>query len=116
MRTLVSALAIIALGASCYPVRAEAPCPELTRLRSEAADAAKLRSSAPTRDRCEAYIRFSMAWAEIAEYARDHRESCDISQGSLDAMEKRHREAVHERKELCAGRPGRRFPAEIIKR
>src|SRR5262249_5951330 len=116
MRTLVSVLAMISLGASCYGVRAEAPCPELTRLRSDAADAARLRSSAPMPDRCEAYIRFSLAWAEIAQYARDHRESCDVSQSSLDAMEKRHREAVQERKEICAGRPGRRFPAEIIKR
>jgi hypothetical protein len=72
------------------------------------------RPNAPTSDRCEAYIRFSMAWAEVAEYACDHRESCDISQSSLDAMEKRHREAVQERKEICAGRPGRPFPAEVL--
>jgi hypothetical protein len=45
--------------------------------------------------------------------ARDHRESREISQASLADMEKRHREAVPERKEVCAGRPARVFPPEI---
>jgi hypothetical protein len=87
--------------------------PELARLRGEAVEAAKRRSAVPTADRCEAYIRFSMAWAEIATYALDHRESCGISQGSLDDLQKRYREAVQERSEICAGRQGHHFPPEI---
>jgi hypothetical protein len=113
MRTLVSLFVTIALGASCWQVRAETPCPELTRLRSKAVEAAKRTFGASMSERCEATVRLSMAWEDVTEYARDHRESCEISQASLADMEKRHREAVQERKEVCAGRPARVFPPEI---
>ena len=112
MRRLVSALAMIAVCASCAQARGEAPCPELTRLRSKAVEAAKGAFGAPS-ERCEALVRLSMAWEDVADYARDHREACEISQTSLADMEKRHRDAVLERKEVCAGRPARVFPPEL---
>jgi len=115
MRTLMPALAIIALIGSCSQANAQAQCPELTRLRSAAVEASK-----PTRvlisNRCEAYIRSSMAWGEMVQYANDHRESCDISLHSLSEFEKYRREAVTARDNACAGRPVRPFPPEIIQR
>jgi hypothetical protein len=63
---------------------------------------------------CEAFIRFSMAWGEMVQYANDHREACDISVHSLSDFEKYYREAVPARDNACAGRPIRPFPPEII--
>ena len=116
MRTLLPALAMIALTGACNQAGAQAQCPELTRLRSEAAEASKPIARALISNRCEAYIRSSMAWAAIVQYANDHRESCDISTRSLDEFEKYHREAVSARDNVCAGRPVRPFPPEIIHR
>ena len=116
MRTLASALGMIALAGFCSQANASAQCPELTRLRSEAAQASKPTARALTSGRCEAYIRSSIAWAVMVQYANDHRESCDISVRSLSEYEKYHREAVSARDNVCAGRPVRPFPAEIIQR
>jgi len=116
MRTLMPALAMIALVGFCSQANAQAQCPELTRLRSEAAEASKPTRRALTSDRCEAYIRSSMAWGVMVQYANDHRELCDISIRSLSEFEKYHREAVSARDNVCAGRPVRPFPPEIIQR
>ena len=117
MRTHVPALAMIALVGFCGQANAQARCPELTRLRSETAEASTpIRGLVPTSDRCVAYIRLSMAWGAIAQYANDHRELCDISIASLSEFEKYHREAVRVRDNACAGRPLRAFPADIIQR
>jgi hypothetical protein len=109
------ALAMAALVGFCSQVNAQAPCQELTRLRSEAADAIKQTTGDPA-GRCEAYNRFSDAWGAIAEYANDHRESCNISAISLVELEKRHREAETARDNVCAGRPLRPYPPDIIRR
>jgi hypothetical protein len=126
MRTLMPALAAIALAGFCSQANAQAQCPELTRLRSEAARASKqwtaldtkrdLIMPVPRSQHCETYVRISMAWAAIAQYANDHREACDISEVSLNEFEQRHREAVTARDNFCSGRPVRPFPAEIIQR
>jgi hypothetical protein len=116
MRTLMPALAMIALVGCCSQANAQAQCPELTRLRGEAAEASKPTSRALTSDRCEAYIRSSMAWGIMVQYANDHRELCGISIRSLSEFEKYHREAVNARDNVCAGRPARPFPPEIILR
>jgi len=89
----------------CSQANAQERCPELTRLRSEAAEAIKPRTSVAPSDRCGAYNRFSMAWGAIAQYANDHRELCDISIVSLSEFEKRHREAEKARDNVCAGPP-----------
>jgi hypothetical protein len=117
MRRLMPALAMIALVLGfCSQANAQAQCPELTRLRSEAADASKSTRRALTSDRCEAYIRFSMAWGVMVQYASGHRELCDISIRSLSEFEKYRREAVSARDNVCADRPIRPFPSEIIQR
>jgi hypothetical protein len=116
MRTHMPALAIIALVGFCSQANAQARCPELTRLRSEAAEALRQATGVPTSERCEAYNRLSMAWNAIAQYADSHREWCDISILSLNEFEKYHRDAVTARDNVCAGRPLRPFPPDIIQR
>jgi hypothetical protein len=116
MRTPMPTLAMLALVGFCSQANAQTQCPELARLRSEAADASKPTKRALTSDRCEAYIRSSMAWGVMVQYANDHRELCDISIRSLSEFEKYHREAVSARDNVCTGRPARPFPPEIIHR
>ena len=116
MRTLMPALAMMTLIGICSQANAQAQCPELTRLRSEAAEASKPTRRALISDRCEVYIRSSMAWGVMVQYANDHRDLCDISIRSLSEFEKYHREAVSARDNVCAGRPIRPFPPEIIQR
>src|SRR3981081_361728 len=115
MRTRMPALAIALVG-FCSQASAQAQCPELTRLRREAAGASKPTRRALTSDLCEAYSRSSMAWGGMVTYANDHGELCDISIRSLSEFEKYHREAVRARDNVCAGRPIRPFPPEIIRR
>jgi hypothetical protein len=89
----------------------------LTRLRGEAVQASKKWTAlVPPSQHCETYIRISMAWAAIAQYANDHREACGISEVSLNEFEQRHREAVTARDNFCSGRPVRPYPADIIQR
>lgn len=116
VRTHFPTLAMMALVGFCGPANAQARCPELMRLRSEAAAAVDRTRGAPTSDRCAAYVRFSMAWGAIARYANDHRELCDISIPLLSDFEKRYREAVSARENVCAGRPIRPFPPDINQR
>jgi hypothetical protein len=106
---------MILLVGFCSQANAQAECPELTRLRSEVAEASKRVTGHPTSNRCEAYIRLSMAWDAITQYANDHRESCDISIAALSEFEKNHREAVSACDNVCTGRPPRPFPADIIR-
>src|SRR5258708_16852764 len=115
MRMHIPALAAIALAGFCSQANAQAQCPELTRLRGEVAEVSKQRTGlVPPSQRCQAYIRISMAWEAMAQYASDHRESCDISNVSLNEFEQRHREAVTARDNVCSGRPIRPFPAELL--
>lgn len=109
-------LVTIALVGFCSHANAQAPCPELTRLRSDAARAAKQATGVPTADRCETYSRLSTAWNELVRYASDHREQCNVSDASVSEFEQRHCEAVNARDNVCAGRPLRPFPPAIIRR
>jgi hypothetical protein len=116
MQKHMPALAMIALIGFCSQANAQAQCPELTRLRSEAAEASKqTRGGGLISGRCEAYVRSSRAWGVMVQYANDHREMCDISLHSLSEFEKTHREAERARDNVCAGRPARPFPPEIIR-
>jgi hypothetical protein len=116
MRALVPALSMMALAGFCSQASAQAQCPELTRLRSEVAAVSKSVTRGLISYGCESYTRSSMAWGEMVRYANDHRESCDISIESLNRFERYYREAVTARDNVCAGRPVRSFPAEIIRR
>ena len=57
-----------------------------------------------------------MAWGAVAQYANDHRETCDISILSVNEFEEYHRKAAKARDDVCAGRPARPFPPDIIQR
>jgi len=112
MRICLSAFATIALVALCSHAYAQPRCPELAKLRGEAAKAATQLTAMAS---CEAYNRFSMTWGRIVRYANDHRESCEISSVSLTELESRHREALKMRDAICTGRPLRPFPPDVIR-
>jgi hypothetical protein len=114
MRMFLPALAMIALGAFCSQASAQTQCPELTRLRSEAAEGQRGRGLMS--GRCEALIRTSIAWRAVLQYAEDNRQMCDVSVHSLADFEKYYSDAVSARDNVCAGRPVRPFPADIIQR
>ena len=116
MRTRMPALTIIPLLGFCIQANAQALCPELIRLRSEAQEALKHSRTVPSSERCYKYIRLSLAWGEVAQYANDNRESCHVSITSLNEFERYHREAVKDRDNVCAGRPIRPYPPDIIQR
>jgi len=50
----------------------------------------------------------------VVDYANDHRDVCEISDRLLGDLETYRREAVAARKNVCAGRPVRPFPADIV--
>jgi hypothetical protein len=116
--TLISvpAFTFVALVVSAAQTYAQTPCQELTRLRSEATEAWRQAVRLPASERCGSYYRFSLAAKAIVEYASINRESCDVSDQTLNRMEGYHRMAVRARDNVCAGRPLRPFPAEIIQR
>ena len=116
IRALVPALAMIAIAGFSAQLRAEEQCPDLIRLRSEVAEIAKRSLGAPTPERCDAFVRISMAWAEAARYASDHRDACGLGEKALRELEQRHRGVVQQRDNICAGRPGRPYPPDIISR
>jgi hypothetical protein len=114
MRILLPVVAIIALAGLCREAGAEAQCPELTRLRSEAVQASKPMTRSLMSSRCDAYVRASRAWSAVVDYANDHQDVCDISDRQLGDLETWRREAVTARNNICAGRPVRPFPADIV--
>jgi hypothetical protein len=114
MRILLPVLAVLALAGLCREAGAQAPCPELRSLRSEAVEASKPTTRALMSDRCDAYIRASRAWSAVVDYANDHRDVCEISDRLLGDLETYRREAVAARENVCAGRPVRPFPADIV--
>jgi len=117
MRTRMPALAIIvALLGFWVQGNAQALCPQLIRLRSEAQETLKQSRTVPASERCYMYNRLSLAWSAVAQYANDNRESCHISISSLDEFERYHREAVEGRDNVCAGCPLRTCPADVIQR
>jgi hypothetical protein len=111
-----SCLAVLVLVAATSQAGAQTSCSELTDLRREAAQVSRQGLGVPTSERCVAYNRVSAAWNAVVKYASDHREQCEISLISLNEFEKRHREASIARDNVCAGRPARPFPPEIIHR
>ena len=120
LRTNVPSLTMIALVSFCTPATSQERCPELTQLYAEADEALKKAATLTAQDRCDAYLKFSVTWAEIARYAHNHSELCEISISSLSDIDKRHRQAVEERENACGGRRGslhpfvrREFPPEI---
>lgn len=112
-KSVVAAIVLVGLFSHA---NAQANCPELIKLRAEAAESAKQMTGAATSDRCVAYARFSLIWSKILQYAKDHRKLCDVPGNLLGEIEKRSRDAVRARDNVCAGRPLQPFPPEIISR
>jgi len=116
MPTPMPSLTIIALVGFCIQAHAQDRCPELTRLRGEAAEALKQTMNVPASARCDSYNRLSKVRSAMAQYASDHRESCDISTSALSELVKSDSDAEKARDNVCAGRPARPYPPDIIQR
>ncbi|TWB66733.1 hypothetical protein FBZ94_101411 [Bradyrhizobium sacchari] len=114
MRILLPIIAMIALTGACSEAGAQARCPELIRLRSAAVEASKPITRALMSSRCDAYISASLAWSAVVDYARDHQDVCDVSNRLLSDLEKYHLDSVTARINVCAGRPVRPFPADVV--
>ena len=106
-------IAIVGLGVQA---EAQAPCPELVRLRNAASEAWKQAMSVPPSVRCGALYQASSATEATLNYANNNHESCNISVPLLNQVEGYHRQAVQARDNACAGRPLRPYPADIIQR
>ena len=106
-------IAIVGLG---LQAEAQAPCPELLQLRNAASEALKQAMVAPPSERCGALYHASLATEATLNYAKNNHESCSISDRLLNQVEGSHREALQARRNVCAGRPLRSFPADIIQR
>lgn len=116
MTTCMPSLAVIALLGFCIEANAQARCPELLQLSSEAQEAQKQARTVSASERCYMYNRVSAAWGAVAQHANDNRESCHISILSLNDFERYYREALKARENVCAGRPIRPYPPDIIQR
>jgi hypothetical protein len=114
--TAIAAFTIIAIAGLGVEVEAQPPCQEYFRLRNAATEAWKQAMRAPSSERCGALYQASLAAEATLNYATGHRESCDISAPLLNQVERYHREAVQARHNVCAGRPLRPYPADIIRR
>lgn len=108
---ILSLAAIMLAGLTTYTF-AHDRCPELTRLHGEANEALKKATGMAASDRCEAHTRFTMAWGEVASYAKDHRALCGITADALDEINKRRADAAELTSSSCMGRRPP-FPAEI---
>ena len=104
-------IAIVWLGVQA---EAQTPCPELVRLRNAATEAWKEAMRVPPSERCGALYHASLAAEATLKYANSNRESCDVSVPVLSQVEGYHREAVQAHDNVCAGRPLRPYPADII--
>jgi hypothetical protein len=101
--TLFRTVVIIALASFCGPVVSQERCSDLDRLTAEAETTSASAAGSVGTGRCDAYIRYSVAWAEAAKYARSNREHCGISASSLSEINERHRKAVAQRIDACGG-------------
>jgi hypothetical protein len=100
-------IAIVGLGVQA---EAQAPCPELVRMRNAASDAWKQAMRVLPSERCGVLYQASLAAEATLNYANSNHESCHISDRLMNQLEGYHREAVQARENACAGRPLRPFP------
>jgi hypothetical protein len=112
----VPALTILLLLALEVQAEAQAPCAEVLRLRNAASEAWKHAMSAPASQRCGALAQASVATEATLNYADNNRQSCNISDRLLNEVDGYHRQAVQARDNVCAGRPLRSYPPDIIQR
>jgi len=105
---------MIAIVGFSVQAEAQAPCPELGRLRDTANEAWKQAMRGPPSERCGSLHHAASATQATLDYANNNRESCGISDPLRSQVEKDHRRAVQARDNVCAGRPLRPFPPDII--
>jgi len=106
---------MIAIAWLGVQAQAQPPCPEVVRLRNAATEAWKEAIRAPRPERCGALNHASLAAEATLNYANNNRESCNISVRLLNDVEGYHRDAAQARDNVCAGRPMRPFPPDIIR-
>jgi hypothetical protein len=111
----ISAFTLIATAWLGVQAQAQAPCPEVVRLRNAATEAWKEAMRAPQPERCGALDQASLAAEATLNYANNNRESCNISVRLLSDFEGYRRNAIQARDNVCAGRPMRPYPPEIIR-
>ena len=112
----VAAFTMVALVGLTVRAEAQTPCQDYLRLRNAASEAWKQAMRAPRSDRCEALHRASLAAEATLTYADANRESCAISGDLLNQVEGYRREALRARDNVCAGRPYRPYPADVLHR
>jgi len=105
-------IALVSLGVQA---EAKAPCQQYLQLRNAATKAWKAAMGAPPSQRCGAFDRASQAAEATLTYVNSNRDSCDISVPLLAQVEDTHHDAVQARNNVCAGRPVRPYPADIIR-
>lgn len=110
------AVTVLAFAGQAVQAAARAPCQQYVELRNGASQAWKEAMTTPRSDRCAALDRASMAADATLKYAEGNRGSCDISVQLLNQVARQHRETVQARDNVCAGRPLRAYPADIIQR
>lgn len=115
MAILIAIIGVAMIGLGVQ-VEAKTPCPELVRLRNVATEAWKRAMTAPQSDRCGALYQAALAAEATRKYADDNRQACNVSVSLLNQVERSDREAVQARDNVCAGRPLRPYPPDIIKR
>jgi hypothetical protein len=117
MRLLaISAFAIVTVVGLGVEAKAQLHCQEYLRLRNAATAAWKKAMKAPSSERCGALSEASLAAETTIKYAEANRETCNISVSLLNQVEGYHRDALQARDNVCAGRPLRPYPPEIIQR
>jgi hypothetical protein len=115
MAILIAIIGVAMIGLGVQ-VEAKTPCPELVRLRNVATEAWKRAMRAPQSDRCGALYQAALAAEATRKYADDNRQACNVSVSLLNQVERSDREAGQARDNVCAGRPLRPYPPDIIKR
>ena len=115
MAILIAIIGVAMIGLGVQ-VEAKTPCPELVRLRNVATEAWKRAMRAPQSDRCGALYQAALAAEATRKYADYNRQACNVSVSLLNQVERSDREAVQARDNVCAGRPLRPYPPDIIKR
>ncbi len=69
---------------------------------------------APPPERCLALNRVSQLTAATVNYARNNHELCGISGPLLNQVEQYQYEVAEARDNVCAGRPLRPFPPDVV--
>jgi hypothetical protein len=111
----ISAFTMIATVWLGVQAEAQVPCPEVVRLRNAATEAWKQAMKTSQLERCGALDHASLAAEATLDYANNNREACNISVRLLNDMESYHRDAIRARDNVCAGRPLRPYPADVIR-